>query len=300
MADPARGRSSAAADRRSSTRPRPGLLDRHRHRWPLRRRAQGRHVRHARAARAEAPRSAALSYGRGVSGGPGGGGGARRGSVRLRGADAPWAERLGLHARRPGEHSQRRAPRGSAAARRLVRLRDVHHVLAGLSSASVRGGRAAGPETLVTAQRPLPDPARRGHASRDPAERLRSVGRCLAPPLPAIGIRMTAHPMLALLLAPSGQNASGGLTIFLVQIAALIAIFYVMLIRPQRKQQERHRQLLASLQRGDKIVTSGGIIGEVVHLKDDEVTVKSGESRVVVMRTNIANILNRSIEAKPQ
>ena len=114
---------------------------------------------------------------------------------------------------------------------------------------------------------------------------------------------MTAHPMLALLFAPSGQNASGGLTIFLIQIAALIAIFYVMLIRPQRKQQERHRQLLASLQRGDKIVTSGGIIGEVVHLKDDEVTVKSGESRVVVMRANIANILNRSIEApapKPQ
>lgn len=107
---------------------------------------------------------------------------------------------------------------------------------------------------------------------------------------------MTVHPMLAL-FAPSGQNASGGLTIFLIQIGALIAIFYVMLIRPQRKQQERHRQLLASLQRGDKIVTSGGIIGEVVHLKDDEVTVKSGEARVVVMRANIANILNRSIEA---
>jgi preprotein translocase subunit YajC len=114
---------------------------------------------------------------------------------------------------------------------------------------------------------------------------------------------MTVHPMLALRFAPSGQNASGGLTIFLIQIGALIAIFYVMLIRPQRKQQERHRQLLASLQRGDKIVTSGGIIGEVVHLKDDEITVKSGESRVIVMRANIANILNRSIEApssKPQ
>src|SRR5205085_7735472 len=102
----------------------------------------------------------------------------------------------------------------SAAARRLVRLRDVHDVLAGLPSPSVRGGRAAGPETLVAAQRPLPDPARAGHAGRDPAERLRPVGRGLAPPLPAIGIRMTAHPMLALLFAPSGQNASGGLTIF--------------------------------------------------------------------------------------
>src|SRR5438034_242823 len=95
---------------------------------------------------------------------------------------------------------------------------------------------------------------------------------------------MTAHGLFALLFAPSGQNAGGGMTVFLVQIGALIAIFYFMLIRPQRRQQERHRQLLASLQRGDRIVTSGGIIGEVVHLKDDEVTVKSGESRLIVQR----------------
>jgi len=112
---------------------------------------------------------------------------------------------------------------------------------------------------------------------------------------------MTAHGLFALLFAPSGQNAGAGLPIFLIQIGALIAIFYFMLIRPQRRQQERHRQLLESLQRGDRIVTSGGIIGEVVHLKDDEVTVKSGESRLIVQRSNIATIVNRSIEAaKPQ
>src|SRR5437764_12333177 len=86
-----------------------------------------------------------------------------------------------------------------------------------------------------------------------------------------------------------------------MQIGALSAIFSFMLIRPQRRQQEKHRQLLASLQRGDRIVTSGGIIGEVVHLKDDEVTVKSAESRLIVQRANIANILNRSVEvAKPR
>ena len=112
---------------------------------------------------------------------------------------------------------------------------------------------------------------------------------------------MTAHGLLTLLFAPSGQNAGAGLPIFLIQIGALIAIFYFMLIRPQRRQQEKHRQLLASQQRGDRIVTSGGIIGEVVHLKDDEVTVKSAESRLIVQRANIANILNRSVEvAKPQ
>ncbi len=111
---------------------------------------------------------------------------------------------------------------------------------------------------------------------------------------------MTAHGLYAMLFAPSGQNAGGGFAVFLFQIAALIAIFYFMLIRPQRRQQARHRQLLASLQRGDRVVTSGGIVGEVVHMKDDEVTVKSGESRFIVLRANIASILNRSVEAKPQ
>lgn len=111
---------------------------------------------------------------------------------------------------------------------------------------------------------------------------------------------MTAHGLFALLFAPSGQSAGGGLSVFLVQIAALVAIFYFMLIRPQRRQQEQHRKLLASLQRGDRVVTSGGILGEVIHLKDDEVTVKSGESRFIVLRANIASIVNRSVEAKPQ
>src|SRR5437773_11794474 len=108
---------------------------------------------------------------------------------------------------------------------------------------------------------------------------------------------MTAHGLFALLFAPSGQSAGAGLPIFLIQIGALIAIFYFLIIRPQRKQQERHRQLLASLQRGDRVVTSGGIIGEVIHLKDDEVTVKSGESRLIVLRSHIASLLHRSVEA---
>ena len=111
---------------------------------------------------------------------------------------------------------------------------------------------------------------------------------------------MTSLATFALLFAPSGQGAGGGITVFLFQIAALIAIFYFMLIRPQRRQQERHRQLLASLQRGDRVVTSGGIIGEVVHLKDEEVTIRSAESRLVVQRSNIANILTRTAAPKAQ
>ncbi len=103
--------------------------------------------------------------------------------------------------------------------------------------------------------------------------------------------------LYALLFAPQGQ-AGGGITIVLIQVGAFVAIFYFLLIRPQRQQQQKHKDLLAALQRGDQIVTSGGIIGEVVHLKENEVTIRSGEAKLVVMRSNIATILKSGAEAK--
>src|SRR3989442_5224427 len=123
----------------------------------------------------------------------------------------------------------------------------------------------------------------------------------MAPTVPSTGTRMTPLGLLAHACAPSGQNAGGGLAAFLLQIAAFIAIFYFLLIRPQRRQQAEHKQLLASLQRGDQIVTSGGIIGEVVHIKDDQVTVRSAESKLVVSRSGIADIATRgaAAQAKP-
>lgn len=127
------------------------------------------------------------------------------------------------------------------------------------------------------------------------------MGRRVAPPLHSNGIRLTMHGLLAFLFAPSGQSGGGGIAMFALQIGAFVAIFYFLLIRPQRKQQDDHKKLLASLQKGDQVVTSGGIIGEVIHLKDTEVTIRSGESRLVVMRSNVANILKRpaAVEAKP-
>ena len=106
------------------------------------------------------------------------------------------------------------------------------------------------------------------------------------------------HGLLALLFTPSGQTGGGGVVVFALQIGAFVAIFYFLLIRPQRRQQEAHKTLLASLQKGDQVVTSGGIIGDVIHLKDNEVTIRSGESRLVVMRANVASVLNRPAPAE--
>ena len=74
------------------------------------------------------------------------------------------------------------------------------------------------------------------------------------------------------------------------------------MIRPQQRQRKKHEELLAALKRGDEVVTAGGIVGEVIHIRemaaaegsktraDDRITIKSGESRLVVERGRIARI----------
>jgi len=100
-----------------------------------------------------------------------------------------------------------------------------------------------------------------------------------------------SEAMLALLAVPREGGSSG--MIFLMQMLAIVAIFYFLLIRPQRKEQQRHRTMIEQLQKGDEVITSGGIIGTVVHAKDDRLTIKTGENtRLVVQRARIAQVLS--------
>jgi preprotein translocase subunit YajC len=101
-------------------------------------------------------------------------------------------------------------------------------------------------------------------------------------------------PILA--MVSPGQQGSGAITVLVLQVAALIAIFYFILIRPQRQQQKRHDEMLKQIKRGDEIVTAGGIVGEVVHVKENRVTIKSGESRLVIDRERIAKVLGATAE----
>jgi preprotein translocase subunit YajC len=107
----------------------------------------------------------------------------------------------------------------------------------------------------------------------------------------------------ALLLLQAGGGL-GSMSPFLIQVTLILAIFYFFLIRPQAQQKKKHEQALRSIKRGDQIVTFGGIVGEVVHIKEtvtgegatarpmeDQVTIKSAESRLVVERGKIARIL---------
>ena len=65
------------------------------------------------------------------------------------------------------------------------------------------------------------------------------------------------HASLVLLMAPrEGGNAT---MVFAIQMLAIFAIFYFLLIRPQKKEQERHQAVIAALKKGDEIVTAGGV-----------------------------------------
>ncbi|HEB9314349.1 preprotein translocase subunit YajC [Campylobacter coli] len=66
----------------------------------------------------------------------------------------------------------------------------------------------------------------------------------------------------------------------LLPLVVLFAIFYFLVIRPQQKQAKAHKQMLESLQKGDKIITNGGLICEVIKPEDDFIKVKLNEDNV--------------------
>ena len=77
-----------------------------------------------------------------------------------------------------------------------------------------------------------------------------------------------------------GSDLVGGSGTFtIVWLVIMVGLLYFMLIRPQKKKEKADRQLRASLQAGDKIVTIGGFTGRILSVKDDEVTFETGAAK---------------------
>lgn len=77
-------------------------------------------------------------------------------------------------------------------------------------------------------------------------------------------------------------------------ILLMVVIFYFLLCRPQKKQQKERASLLGSLKKGQKIVTIGGIYGEIVELDDEKVKVQVSEKvELTFARTAVANVLSK-------
>ena len=81
-------------------------------------------------------------------------------------------------------------------------------------------------------------------------------------------------------LADTGAGMPGGMGGSVIMLVAMLAIFYFMLIRPENKRKKEAEQMRSSVKTGDKITTIGGIIGTVVHVKDDKIVVETGADQV--------------------
>jgi preprotein translocase subunit YajC len=90
---------------------------------------------------------------------------------------------------------------------------------------------------------------------------------------------------------PESPAAAPGPLAMLFPFAIMFAIFYLIVFRPQAKAQKQHAQMLKNLKKNDEVVTSGGLIGTVVNVKPDAITLRIDDNvRVEVERSAITRV----------
>lgn len=109
--------------------------------------------------------------------------------------------------------------------------------------------------------------------------------------------------MLATLLgnafAQSQQQRGPGLIGFLLPFLFIFAVFYFLIILPQSRQEKKRKQMLASLKKGDRVVTTGGLIGQITKVDKDIVSLKISKDVVVkIERGSVKAILSPSQQSE--
>lgn len=83
----------------------------------------------------------------------------------------------------------------------------------------------------------------------------------------------------------------------MVPLVLLMVVFYLAILRPQQKKAKDLATLLESLRSGDKIVSTSGIVGVVVSVKDRNVSIRSGDSKLEILKSSVAEISERNATA---
>jgi preprotein translocase subunit YajC len=108
-----------------------------------------------------------------------------------------------------------------------------------------------------------------------------------------------AMPISSAYAQAAGGAPAGFDLISLMPLVLIFVVFYFLLIRPQQKKMKAHRELIAALKRGDKVLTAGGIIGTVVKVEEDNTLLVeiAKDIRVRVARGTISELLTKPAPA---
>jgi preprotein translocase subunit YajC len=92
--------------------------------------------------------------------------------------------------------------------------------------------------------------------------------------------------------AQGGPAGGSDFFVQLIPILLMFVIFYFLLFRPQQQRAKQHREMVSNIRRGDTVVTSGGIIGKVTKVKDEnEIEVEIAENtRIRVIKSTVAEV----------
>ncbi len=96
----------------------------------------------------------------------------------------------------------------------------------------------------------------------------------------------------------TGEPTSGGSSIWpmLLFLVVIFAMFYFVMIRPQRKRQKEQQQMMSSLQKGDKVMTIGGIYGTIDSLSEDSLVIKVEGGTTIRVARNAVNKMKEPTE----
>jgi preprotein translocase subunit YajC len=93
-------------------------------------------------------------------------------------------------------------------------------------------------------------------------------------------------------MAPQGGDGGGSLISTMIMFGAIFAIFYFMIIRPQQKRAKEREKLLSNIEKGDKIVTSGGVHATIVGIEEKTVLIEIAPNvKVKVERSAIGSVI---------
>jgi preprotein translocase subunit YajC len=95
----------------------------------------------------------------------------------------------------------------------------------------------------------------------------------------------------------TAPNAQGEMLKLVLMLVMFGVVFYLIAIRPQQKRAKEQANMLKSVKTGDKILTTGGVIGTVVTVKEKTLSIRSADSKMEITKSAIAEITERSGES---
>jgi len=100
---------------------------------------------------------------------------------------------------------------------------------------------------------------------------------------------------------PPGQQPGGGAPWYIqfFPLFLMVFVFYFVFIRPQQRTAKEHDSLMKTLRTGDKVVTSSGIVGIVVGVKDKTLSIRSADTKLEILKSAVTEITERSGEPAP-